>query len=127
MAGPARYRITNNEGEAYVLVPAEAVIEAFRAVVGPTPVAYLENEGLHYSFGDWSCTVSGSPFELVLAYDGRVSRHHLERLTESLVRELEAAQHEHLDWSRTDSLSCRQVDAASGEITSPPLGPDHAG
>ena len=126
MAGSARYRIINNEGEAYVLIPAEAVIDAFKSVLNPGPVAYLEDDGLHYSFGDLTCTVSGSPFELVLAYDGQVARHHLDRMTESLVRELETARGERLDWTRSDGISCRQVDAVSGQVTSPALDPGNS-
>jgi len=89
---PARSYVirTAVEPEAYLALTADDVTEAFRRVTGQQRPGSFAEDGVRFDL-DWgSCTVTGTPFELRLRYEGASSGHLADGFSQRLVEALEA-------------------------------------
>ena len=99
---PARRYVirTAVEHETYLSLTPDDVTEAVRRVTGQQRPGRFAEEGVRFDI-DWgSCTVTGSPSELRLRYDGASTSRLADRFTEDLVRALEDVTGEAHDWER---------------------------
>ena len=120
MASDETYEITLADDLDYLTVTAEQLVHAVGTVLGSNAYGRLEDGGLHYRLGKWDLTITAEPSAILLRFAGSSTRRDRDRLTESLVRELESTRGEHLAWSTLDGSRYREDDA-SGEVISPPL------
>jgi hypothetical protein len=91
---------TAAEAESYLALTPDDVIGAFRVVTGHRHPGRFVEDGVLFDL-DWgSCTVTGTPFELRLRYEGASTGRIADGLTARLVEAIEDITGEPHAWER---------------------------
>jgi hypothetical protein len=91
---------TGVEHEAYIVLTPEDVAEAFRRVTGAQRPGRFTGDGVRFDLEFGSCTITGSPSELRLRYEGASTGHLADQFTERLVQVIEEITGEAHEWER---------------------------